>query len=395
MKVLQLTSDWKWTGPAEPMLLLHRALESLGETVFLGCPKPPDTASEGLWPSAQARGVEPSFELSRGRGARWFRDRTDARALAAFLDQCDIDVLHTWHTRDHVLALRAAAARRRSGQSIVVRSYRSAERIARTPWNRWLFGQGCDGLSCVSPKTASLNASLRGGRPLLGALGVVEVDRFASAAPASPALRAELGLQPSAPVIGVVARVQRHRRFDLLFAAMQELSKTHPRAQLLILGRGTHIEEVAKTPVRELGLEGRVRFAGHRGGDYPQVLRALDLLTFLVPGSDGSCRAVLEAAACGIPSVVTGAGALPEIVVDGETGLVVGPSARSLALSWSRLLADEQERQRLGAGAQRRAQKLFVPERLATECARVIRRRASPQAGLSVCAEARGDWWRS
>ena len=57
------------------------------------------------------------------------------------------------------------------------------------------------------------------------------------------------------------------------------------------------------------------------------MLRASDVFTFLVPGSDGTCRALLEAAACGIPAV-TRRGALPEIVLHGETGLVVERTRR-------------------------------------------------------------------
>ena len=148
---------------------------------------------------------------------------------------------------------------------------------------------------------------------------------------------------------------------------MWRLLQSHPHARLLIVGRGTHIDEVAREPMLRLGLQDRVVFAGHRGDDYAQVLRSIDLLTFLVPGSDGTCRAVLEAAACGIPAVVARRGALPEIVVHGETGLVVDEDASALALGWARLLDDGELRQRLGARARQRARKLFVPERLAGE----------------------------
>ncbi len=188
MRILQLTSDWKWTGPAEPMLLLHRALESLGETMFLAGPAPPRDQREGLLPSARALGVEPQLVISRGRGARWLRDVPDVAAVRTLVEERDIQVVHCWHTRDHLLACRATASRRRGGKTILVRSQKSADAIARTPWNRWLFGPGTDGLVCVSPKTAEASAGLRGGRPTLGALGAVPQSLYACRGSAAAAI---------------------------------------------------------------------------------------------------------------------------------------------------------------------------------------------------------------
>ena len=133
-------------------------------------------------------------------------------------------------------------------------------------------------------------------------------------------MRAALGLAPEHEVIGIVARVQPHRRFDLLLAAAQRLFAQRPAARLLIVGRGTQREALAERPARALGIADRVVFAGYRHHDYADVLRAIDVFTFLVPGSDGSCRALLEAMACGIPAVTTRRGALAEIVADGRDG---------------------------------------------------------------------------
>ena len=183
MNILQLCSDWKWTGSAEPMLLLQLALRSRGEEALLGCPEAPAAAEDGLARRARARGLAPDLSLGRGRGIRWLGDRPDSRRLRRFLDDRDVEVIHTWHTRDHALALRAAAVRRRAARTVVIRSAASAEAIARTPWNRWLFGPGSDGLLCVSPEAAARNAGLRGGRPLVGALGAVDIGRFEAPRP--------------------------------------------------------------------------------------------------------------------------------------------------------------------------------------------------------------------
>lgn len=363
MKILQLTSDWKWTGPAAPMLQLLLALRATGHRVDLACPPSPSSAGSSLTREARAAGVDPCLALERARGVRWCRDAADIGRLRALIEAREYDVVHTWHTRDHVLALRAARSRRRAGCTRVVRSYKSAEPIRAAPWNRWLFGPGCDGLVCVSPGAARANRRLRGGRPLLGAFGAVDLERFRPEVP-DKAVRESLGIEPGQPVVGIVARAQRHRRFDLLLQAAAQLMRSAPAARLLVIGRGTHIRETAHAPAARLGIADRVIFAGYRTDDYADVLRTADVFTLLVPGSDGGCRALLEAAACGIPAVTTARGALPELVVDGETGLIVPERVEALAGAWRALLDDPERRARLGRAARRRAEVEFAPERL-------------------------------
>ena len=177
--------------------------------------------------------------------------------------------------------------------------------------------------------------------------------------------RRALGVPEDAFLIGIVARMQAHRRFDLLLAAMARLVIQHPEARLVIFGRGTRAEEVVAKPVRALGLERNVVLAGYRTDDYVRLLAAMDLFTYLVPGSDGSCRALREAAALGLPLVGTRRGAIPEIIVEGETGLLVDEEPAALAGAFAELIRDPARRRAMGEAARRDAQVRFAPERQA------------------------------
>jgi glycosyltransferase involved in cell wall biosynthesis len=347
------------------MLRLALALRGRGHAVELACPDAPEPGARSLAGEARAAGLVPRITFADGRGARALLRSRDGARVREWLDAEDVAIVHAWHTHDHLVALRAAAARRRAGRTRLVRSWRRAEAIAPRPWNRWLFGPGTDGLVCVSPGSARRSESVRGGRPTLGAFGAVDLARFCPAPP-DPGVRAALGLAPGDLVVGIVARVQAHRRFDLLLEAARRLFAKHARARLLVVGRGTRRAELAEEPAARLGIADRVLFAGYRAGDYADVLRASDVFTFLVPGSDGTCRALLEAAACGIPAVVTRRGALPEIVLHGETGLVVDETPDALAEAWGALLEDPERRVRLGRQAAERAVREFDPERLAS-----------------------------
>jgi glycosyltransferase involved in cell wall biosynthesis len=364
VKVLHVSSDWKWTGSSEPMLRLLLAQRARGDEAALVCPEDPGGRTPSLAEQARAAGVEPVCTLAPLRGARWWRDAEDAGRLRALLAERRFDVIHSWHTRDHVLAWRAAGRRR--GGPRIVRSHVDAQPIARRPWNRLLYGLGTDALLCASRADARSNQELCRDHPVRGALGAVDLERFRPGAP-DAGVRAQLGLRPAQRVVGVVARVQRRRRFDLLLEAMRRLAAADPDARLLVIGRGTHLDAVARRPARRLGIGGRVVFAGYRRADYPDVLRAIDVLTYLVPGSDGGCRAVLEAAACGIPTVASRRGALPEIVAHGATGLLVDERPEALCAAWLDLLRDPARRAALGVAARRRAVERFHPDRLAAE----------------------------
>jgi glycosyltransferase involved in cell wall biosynthesis len=345
------------------MVQLAAAQRDAGHEVALVCAKAPPETRPALWEKAEEASLPPALELSRSRGVRPLRDREDTGRLRALIESHGFDIVHTWHTRDHVLALRAAARYRRAGQTKVVRSYKLAEPIPALPWNRWLFGPGTDGLLCVSEAAVAANRRLRGSRPAAAVFGAIDLERFRPGTP-DRATRASLGLTPEHHVIGIVARAQRHRRFEWLLESMAQLASRDPQARLVVVGRGTHIEETAMRPAERLGISDRVVFAGYRTDDYVDVLRCFDVFTFLVPGSDGGCRALLEAFACGIPAVTSRRGALPEIGVDGETGFAVEESVERLVSAWQELLEDGERRRAMGLAARERAEREFGPGRL-------------------------------
>lgn len=372
MKILQLVSDWKWTGPAEPMLVLMKALRARGHQVDLVCPEPPSGSRRSLWQEASIRRLDPIHSVAAIRGSFVSGDGSRVRLLRNWLETDELagpyDIVHCWHSRDHVLAARALRlglpgpfAPRRTK---LVRFLSQAEPLASWPWNRWLFGVACDGLVCVSDRSAAANRRLRGERTIASTSGAIDFDEL-EIHRGRHEMRRELGVPEDAKLVGVVARMQAHRRFDLLFEALARVLRERSDVYLVLIGRGTREEDVVRRPVRELGLEENVIFAGYRIEDYADVLNALDLFTFLVPGSDGTCRALLQAAAVGLPLVGTRRGAIPEIISNGQTGLIVEENATSLAAAWASLLEDAVRRVEMGRAAGRDASDRFRPDRFA------------------------------
>jgi glycosyltransferase involved in cell wall biosynthesis len=353
VRILHITSDWKWTGPAEPMLHLLQGLRARGHHVDLACPLAPPDSRGALAERAAERGVEVAHELVRGQGYLPLRDRAEVQRLRQFVKSRGHDVVHAHHTSDHLLCIRAL----RSLDSRLVYSWHHGHAIKPRVWNRWLLGPGrSTGLTLLSERLAEAARRELGwpARRLLILPGVVDAERFA-ARPRSRSLAAELAIESDQRVLGVVARLQPQRRFDLLLAAFQRALAAVPQLRLLVVGRGTRARQVLEEPVQRMGLSDAVIRAGYRRDDYPDVLSLMDGLCFLVPGSDGSCRAVLEAMAMEIPVISSRRGILPETVVDGVTGRVVDEDEEALAEAFVELGRDAETWRARGRAARQRA----------------------------------------
>lgn len=338
MKILHVTSDWKWTGPAEPMLHAVTGLRERGHACDLACPAEPSGTGPGLLERARERGVEPVEQLSVAQGYRPWRDRDQVLRLRAAIEKGGYDVVHAHHTRDLLLcraALRGSRARR-------VVSWHRGEPIPSVLWNRWLWGPGAlDGLTVLSPRLRAAAHETLGwpSERVLELPGVVDAKRFAPRE-ANDAVARELGLAREHCVVGIVARLQPHRRFELLLDAVDRARHELPQLRLLVVGRGTRAREVLDEPVAARGLGDVVIRAGYRRDDYLDVLARMRALVFLVPGSDGSCRAVLEAMAMQIPIIATRRGILPDLIENGVTGRLVDETPEALAEAFRELQQD-------------------------------------------------------
>jgi glycosyltransferase involved in cell wall biosynthesis len=153
-------------------------------------------------------------------------------------------------------------------------------------------------------------------------------------------------LQPGTFVF--VGRLTRQKALPVAFEALQEVDG----ARLLLVGDGPERSEL-ESAARRLGLDGRVEFAGARSRD--EVLRTLAGATALVLPSawENLPHAAVEALAVGTPVVATAVGGVPEVVHDGENGLLVPANdAAALAAALRRVVSEPGLRERLAAGAQ-------------------------------------------
>ena len=180
-----------------------------------------------------------------------------------------------------------------------------------------------------------------------------------SQATAGRDLRAELGIDPSAPVIGSVGSLYPVKAFDVLLRATVTLVRDRPDTKLLLVGEGAQ-REALEALSRELRLESSVRFLGDRG-DVRDILETFNVAV-CCSWSEGSPLSVMEYMDAGLPVVATTVGGLPDLVAPDVNGLLVAPGDPSaLAASISVLLADPERARAMGArGAERRSREFDI-----------------------------------
>jgi glycosyltransferase involved in cell wall biosynthesis len=169
---------------------------------------------------------------------------------------------------------------------------------------------------------------------------------------AEPPARAAFGLADDAFVVGFTGAMRPVKGVDVLLDAVERLAPDLPDLRLLLTG-DLRDRRLARR-LREPTLREHVCLAGFRA-DAWKLARLADVFVMPSLSREGLPRAVIEAMAQGVPPVVSDAGGLPELVIDGDSGRVVpAGDAAALAGTLKALAEDPAERQRLGRTARQR-----------------------------------------
>jgi glycosyltransferase involved in cell wall biosynthesis len=174
-------------------------------------------------------------------------------------------------------------------------------------------------------------------------------------------IRAEFNIDPSSPLIAVVGRLVRTKGLEFFLEAASAVASRFPSVRFLVVGEANvepayrrELEERAKS----LNLMGRLLFIGQRN-DVPQIMREIDV-SVLPSLSESFSNSLLESMANGLPVVATKVGGNPEVVTDGENGILVAPrDAGALSGAMIRLLESPDLARRFGAAAREKVVKEY------------------------------------
>jgi glycosyltransferase involved in cell wall biosynthesis len=176
----------------------------------------------------------------------------------------------------------------------------------------------------------------------------------------SRTLRDELNLGQVFPVIGYVGRIMPEKDLETWLRAAALVAKRFPGARFVLVGEGKDDGTLGelKRLARELGIADRSHFPGYRSDLLP-VYSSFDLF-ILSSRREGLPNSILEAMALGIPVVTTDVAGAKELVVDGETGVVMPQQdVEGLASAMLSILGENDRRLRMGLAGRRRVESEF------------------------------------
>ncbi len=345
IKALCITDD-----PDRPTTATFVGLRRAGVDLTVVCP--PDTDSRAL---LAAEGVK-LLDLKLGG----LRDRRGTARLRDELVRGSYDVLHVFSNRP--LESGVAAVR---GLPVKLVAYRgivgNVSFLSPISWLRFLNPR-IDRIVCVCNAVRDYFLSMRPALLRMPAERPVTIYKGHSLAwyTAAPADLRELGIPAGAFVAVCVANYRPRKGIEVLVDALAELPRDWP-VHVLLVGRMDAPRlraKIAASPVKE-----RVHVAGHRS-DAPAIVAACDVFVLPSVKREGLARSLIEAMAYRVAPIVTDCGGSPELVVDGECGLVV-PVRNATALSRAirRLYENPAVRSGMGAAARERIGTHFRIER--------------------------------
>lgn len=246
-----------------------------------------------------------------------------------------------------------------------------------------------DRVVCVSEAVRRAAVRREGIEPGLATVvhnGIEDPDEVPEETVAS--LRRELGFPEEAPVVGMVANLNRAvKGVDRFLEAVPAILEEVPSARFVVVGGGGD-EERLREAAREEGVGDRVAFPGYR--EDVEAFYGLMDVSVLTSHSEGLSITLLESMGHGLPVVATRVGGNPEVVVDGETGFLVPPDRMGVfADRVVELLLDPAMRADMGRAGRTRVRREFTLERAARRYLRLYRAQLDREDGASEPGGAR------
>ncbi len=367
IRSLHLDTERTWRGGEQQVLYLVDGLRQRGHVAEVVGPPESPFVKRAREAGAVAHEVPLRGELSPRA----------IRRVAAILKAGAFDLIHA-HT-SHAHAIAAIAARLARPARCVV-SRRVDFPIRRGPFSRMKYRFGVDRYVAISRAVRDV---LVGGGVNEERIRVVPsgIDLARLDAADAESITREFGIPPGARVVGSLSWFAGHKGLEHFVDAVPAVAARHPDAWFFLVGDGEERAAI-EDRARRVAPHARIRFPGFRK-DALSFLARFDVVC--TPSVlEGLNTTNLDALALGRPVVATAVGGIPEAVIDGETGLLVPPSApAALAAAIERLLDEPELGARLGAAGRALVERRFTNDAMVEGTLEVYREllRAGPTGG--------------
>lgn len=351
IRVARIITRLNIGGPAIHAMLLTTRLDPARFETILICGRV--DASEGdMLELRRELGVVPLVVATLGRGISPLDDLRAFLGIVRILRSFRPHIVHTHLAKAGLLGRSAAALLRvpvilHTFHGNVLRGYFDQMTSALFIRLERLLALVSTRIVAISERQASELRDLRiATEPRLVRIPLgLELAPFISA-PAG-LLRRELGMEPSVPLVGIVARLVPIKAVDVFLRAAAIVARRERSVRFVVVGDGEEYRRL-RALANELGIDERVHWLGWRA-DLPAINADLDVVV-LTSRNEGTPVSLIEALAAGRAVVATDVGGVPDVVVPPERGSLVPPGDHeAVADAVLGLLADAERRRSVGS----------------------------------------------
>lgn len=361
MKVLHLISSGGMYGAEAVILNLSHALQAAGHASEIAVFENLAAPNHQLRDEAERQGITTHVISCKGQ-----IDLSVVPRIRALLAQTGASVVHAHGYKADIYAWRALGRKRRVGLISTCHTWYDNDIAVRLygAFDRWVL-RSFDAVVAVSEQVQGrlLGAGVSAEKVHIIQNGI-DVRRFAASAERRAERLPEARLR-----VGLVGRLAPEKGVDIFLQSAADVLRAGVAADFEVAGDGPNVGELEQL-IAQLGMGGHVRLLG-RCEDMAGFFGSLDLLVS-ASRQEGLPIALLEGMASRLPIVATAVGAVPNVVRDGVTGMLVPPErADLLAAAMKSVLCDAGLRHRLSESAYALVATEYSADRMAADYLRL------------------------
>lgn len=305
MNIVHISTAKTWRGGEQQIAYLYEGLRQHGLSQFIVCAAGSELEKFALKNSWSVVAVPKSGSFSFAF----------AKTIAETCQKFQADVVHIHDSHAHNNTVLAAVWY--GLKTPMVLSRRVDFPVSGNPFSRYKYNyHGIKAIICVSSAVREvLFPTINDTNKLLVVHDGIDTENIPQA---EHMLRNEYHIPPETLLIGNVAALASHKDYPTFLKTVARL-KNHLNAKFIIIGEGGERKTIENL-IEELGLQDNVVMTGFRP-DAKNLLAELDVL-LVTSETEGLGSTILDAFLCKVPVVATDAGGIPELVRDGETGLL-------------------------------------------------------------------------
>ena len=280
-------------------------------------------------------------------------DLRAARSLRKVIKAKGIDICHAHTSHAHTLALLSTY---KMSKPLVVVSRRVDFKVGKNPFSKMKF-RNTDHIIAISNgvKDVLVNSGINEEKISIVFSGI-DIKKYDKEIEVGK-IRREFGIPPGAILVGNVAQLVDHKGHKYLIDAAKTVLSKIPGIYFMIVGDG-ELEETLRKQITANNLENHVILAGYRD-DVENFLKDFNMFV-MSSHLEGLCTSILDALLMGLPVVATDTGGIPDIIIDGETGLLAVPrDSASLAECIIKMINNEELQKKFINNGKNRVKKCF------------------------------------